>query len=336
MSRPAHKLSIIDPKQICPRLRFVDDARAIPEKLYAQMALIREFETRALSLFETGVLFGTTHCYIGQEANAVGVINHLRAGDVIFSNHRCHGHFLTYANRADLLMAELMGRQSGVVGGRGGSQHVCHGNFYSNGIQGGIVPTAAGMALAEKMKGTGNIGVVFIGDGTLGQGIVYETLNMASLWDIPLLIVVENNGWAQSTPTHKELAGDVVARAAAFGVSSHAIDSTDAEELYGHFGPVVDNVRNTMRPHFEVIKTYRLCHHSKSDDHRPKEEVAAHEAGDPLRILGPRLNDAVRSEIEAQATDEIDRVVEWAQDQPFPDADKTFGDSRSLPLGLVG
>lgn len=339
MNIPAPLRSPPDPSKLCPRSRFTSDARPLNERLFTQMTLIREFETRALSLFEAGELFGTTHCYIGQEANAVGLINHLRAGDIIFSNHRCHGHFLTYAddtNGAELLMAELMGRATGVVGGRGGSQHICHGNFYSNGIQGGIVPTAAGMAFAEKIKGTGNIAVVFIGDGTLGQGIVYETLNMASLWDIPILIVVENNRWAQSTPIEKELAGDIVARAKAFDVSAHAIDSTDAERIYDYFGPVVEQVRNTMRPHFEVIETYRLCHHSKSDDHRPKDEVAAHEIGDPLRVLGLRLGNQARLAIEATTVQRIDEAVAWAKDQPFPSPDDVFdaprSDSQSLRI----
>ena len=332
MPRTAPGYANRDPSAICPRSRFAADERPLLEKLYAQMALIREFEARALALFEAGELFGTTHCYIGQEANAVGVINHLRAGDIIFSNHRCHGHFLTYADRADLLMAELMGREAGVVGGRGGSQHICHGNFYSNGIQGGIVPTAAGMAMAEKMKGTNNIAVVFIGDGTLGQGIVYETLNMASLWEIPILIVVENNRWAQSTPIEKELAGDIVSRADAFNISAHAIDSTDAERLYRHFEPIVDKVRDEGQPHFEVIETYRLCHHSKSDDHRPEAEVESHEANDPLRILGPRINEWARLALEDDAIAEIDRIVDWANEMPFPDPDKALINSTSQAL----
>ncbi len=309
-----------DPHQICPKTRFASDPRCLVEKLYAQMALIREFENCTLRLFESGKLFGTTHCHIGQEANAVGVINHLVQGDIIFSNHRCHGHFLTYANRPDLLMAELMGRTSGVVGGRGGSQHLCHGGFYSNGIQGGIVPTAAGMALAEKFRQSNNIAVTFIGDGTLGQGIVYETLNMVSLWSIPLLVVVENNHWAQTTPSHAGLAGDMVARAAAFNITTDSIASTDAEEIYEHFGPIVDSVRATQRPCFVVIDTYRLCHHSKNDDFRPQSEVIARQAKDPLKILAPRLDELARFALHAQAVEQMDQVTKWAEMQPFPNA----------------
>src|SRR6266567_1044375 len=195
----------------------------IRERLYAQMALIRRFEQQILDLFAAGELFGTTHCYIGQEANAVGIINHLVPRDIIFSSHRCHGHFLARTPTADLLMAQLMGRATGLVGGRGGTQHICYENFYSNGVQGGIVPTATGMALAEKMQGTGAIATVFMGDGTLGEGLVYEAFNLASLWSAPILFVIENNRWSQSTPVEKQLAGSMLARGRAFGIDSGEI-----------------------------------------------------------------------------------------------------------------
>lgn len=303
--------------RLSPRCRFHRDPRPIPEKLYAQMTLIRQFEQRVLGLFGEGSLFGTTHCCIGQEANAVGVINHLRAGDIVFSNHRSHGHFLAWSDRPELLLAELMGRATGIVGGRGGSQHICYGDFYSNGVQGGIVATTMGMALAEKMQNSGSIATVFIGDGTLGQGLVYECLNLASLWNLPVLIVVENNGWAQSTPTHRQLAGDMVQRAIAFGISAGEVRTTDAEQLFEHFGPHIQRIRQTSRPHFEVIHTYRLCHHSKNDDHRPVDEVERHKGFDPLPILRRRLADSVACQIEGDSTARVERAVAWAQQQPF-------------------
>ncbi|MFU8803697.1 MAG: thiamine pyrophosphate-dependent dehydrogenase E1 component subunit alpha [Bradymonadaceae bacterium] len=302
-----------------PRRRFEDDPRQELEKLYAQMVLIRRFEEHLLDLFETGALVGTTHCYIGQEANAVGIINHLDERDIVFSNHRCHGHFLVYADRPELLAGELMGRATGVVGGRGGSQHICHHGFYSNGIQGGIVPTATGMALAEKVKGTGAVAVVFLGDGTLGQGVVYEALNMASLWSAPILFVVENNRWAQSTPVEKELAGDMASRGRAFGMDAGEIDSTDAEKLYGHFGEIIDKVRRTSRPHFEVIHTYRLCHHSKSDDARPQDEIDRYQKNEPLPKLRARIDENVATGIEDVVRDRVEAAFGWADRQPFPD-----------------
>lgn len=302
----------------CPATRFREAQGSLSEKLYRQIVLIRRFEERLLELFDTGDLFGTTHCYIGQEANAVGILNHLRRGDVVFSNHRCHGHFLTFSDRPDLLMAELMGRDGGLVSGRGGSQHICWGNFYSNGVQGGIVPNAVGMALAEKIKRTGAIATVFLGDGTLGEGVVYEALNMASLWSAPVLFVVEDNRWAQSTPVEKELAGDMVARGRAFGIDAGEIASTDAEELYRHFAPIVAKVRAEQRPHFEVIHTYRLCHHSKSDDSRPHDEVERHRAEEPLPKMRRRLPPEIAEAIDLDARRRVEDAERAARALPFP------------------
>jgi hypothetical protein len=150
------------------------------------MFFIRRFEETLLDLFSLGKLVGTTHTYIGQEANAIGLIDHLDPDvDTIFSNHRCHGHYLAFTDDAFGLLCEVMGKAPGVCGGKGGSQHLCKGNFYSNGVLGSIVPVATGIALAEKRKGTGRGLDVFLGDGTLGEGVTYESLNIASLWQLP-------------------------------------------------------------------------------------------------------------------------------------------------------
>jgi TPP-dependent pyruvate/acetoin dehydrogenase alpha subunit len=189
------------------------------------------------------------------------------------------------------------------------------------------------MALAEKIKGTGRIAVVFLGDGTLGEGIVYESLNMAALWSIPILFVVEDNGWAQSTPVGKGLAGDMVARASAFGIEAGEIRTTDAERLHDHFGPIVSCTRNRMRPRFEVIHTYRLCHHSKSDDHRPRQEVERHRADDPLPLLRSRIDPGVARSLDQRAAARVDEAIDWARQQPFPDPatmSDAFGET-SLP-----
>lgn len=302
-----------------PRERFEAMNGTPKEKLYEQMFLIRRFEERLLVLFEEGVLTGTTHACIGQEADCVGVLNHLEKGDLVFSNHRCHGHYLVYADDPRGLAAEIMGRVTGVVGGRGGSQHICVDGFYSNGIQGGIVPVLVGMTLAEKRRGRSPVGVVFLGDGTLGEGVVYEAFNMASLWSVPVLFVVEDNRWAQSTPVELELAGHMVRRGEAFGISSGEIESTDAEELFAHFEPLVEKVRREGRPHLEVIHTYRLCHHSKSDDKRPEEEVEARRAEDPLPKMRARLSDAVAVGIEAGVEARLDIAFEEALAAEEPD-----------------
>lgn len=299
-----------------PARRFADLGGSIGERLYRQMRLIRRFEETLLERFEAGDVAGTTHACIGQEADAVGVINHLEEGDVVFSNHRCHGHFLTYADRPDLLAAEVMGRAGGLVGGRGGSQHICYESFYTNGVQGGIAPVGVGMALAEDVTDGEDVAVIFLGDGTFGEGVLYEAMNMASLWSAPVLFVVEDNRWAQSTPVEKQLAGDMVARAEAFGIEAGEIESTDARRLYNHFEPLVDRVREIGRPHLEVIRTYRLCHHSKSDDKRPREEVERRKKDDPLPRMRERLDVQAAREIEDQVEVRIQKAFDRASDEP--------------------
>ena len=201
------------------------------EQLYAKAILIRAVEQRLLHLFSQGKLFGTVHTCIGQEWSGVAVAEHLEKPDLVFSNHRCHGHFLARTDNVDGLIAEIMGKSSGVCGGRGGSQHLCWKGFYSNGVQGGIMPVAAGLALAQKLTGSGGITVVFIGDGTLGEGVVYETLNIASKWDLPLLVVLENNPYAQSTHQRQTLAGDICLRAEAFGIMARLGNTWEPEKL---------------------------------------------------------------------------------------------------------
>jgi TPP-dependent pyruvate/acetoin dehydrogenase alpha subunit len=288
-----------------------DEPRA--ERLFRRMYFIRRFEASLLELFDTGVLNGTTHACIGQEANAIAVIEHLREGDHLFSNHRCHGHFLAWTGDALGLMAEIMGKPEGVCGGIGGSQHLCAPGFKSNGIQGGIVPTAAGIALAKKLKGgAGDVSAVFIGDGTLGEGAVYETLNIASLWQLPLVIVLEDNGWSQSTPSSANFAGDMRARFDAFGLPVWELDSTDIDEIDAAAAAAISRAREGG-PVALIVHTYRLCHHSKNDDNRPEAEVAARWALDPIAINGAKLapdaRAAIEADVEAALADVIERAV---------------------------
>jgi len=282
---------------------------SLDARLFRRMRFIRRFEETLLALFEEGVLNGTTHACIGQEADAVGVVEHLRAGDHVFSNHRCHGHFLAWTGDADGLLAEIMGQPAGVCGGVGGSQHLCAPGFKSNGIQGGIVPAAAGLALAEQLRGTDGLSVVFLGDGTLGEGVVYEVLNLAALWRLPLLLVVEDNGWAQSTPRSANLAGDIAARFMAFGLPVVEVDSTDVRETHAAAGAAVSGCRSRRGPGALIIRTYRLCHHSKNDDHRPAAEIEAHRAGDPLTVHGARLEPRERAAIERDVEDGLDACL---------------------------
>ncbi len=284
-----------------------DDTR--DELLYRRMLFIRRFEERLLALFETGLLNGTTHACIGQEADCVAVMEHLGEEDHVFSNHRCHGHYLARTGDARGLLAEIMGRPDGVCGGIGGSQHLAAPGFKSNGVQGGIVPAAAGIALANELSGSEAISVVFIGDGTLGEGLVYETLNVASLWRLPLLIVVEDNGWSQSTPSRLNLAGSIRGRFEAFGLAVEEIDSTDVLEIAPVAERAVSFVRGRRFPCALIIHTYRLCHHSKNDDNRPREEVEARWALDPLAVHGRRLDLDASAKIDAEVAAAIDELV---------------------------
>jgi TPP-dependent pyruvate/acetoin dehydrogenase alpha subunit len=273
------------------------------------MRFIRRFEERLLELFDTGVLNGTTHACIGQEADSVSVMAHLRDGDHVFSNHRCHGHYLAHTGDARGLMAEIMGLPEGVCGGIGGSQHLAAPGFKSNGVQGGIVPAAAGIALAQQLSGGDDISVVFIGDGTLGEGAVYESLNLASLWQLPLLVVLEDNGWSQSTPSHLNLAGGMRERFEAFGIGVDEIDSTDILEIEPLADRAVTAVREQRAPRALIIHTYRLCHHSKNDDNRPREEVEARWALDPLLIHGRRLDPSASARIDEEVGEAIEELV---------------------------
>jgi TPP-dependent pyruvate/acetoin dehydrogenase alpha subunit len=289
----------------------------LKEELYYLMVLIRLFEQRVLELFSRGLLFGTAHCCIGQEAGAVAVIGNLQENDIIVSNHRCHGHYLARTEDVQGLMAELMGRVGGVCGGRGGSQHLCKGNFYTNGIQGNMVPVAAGMALAQKKKGTDSIVVLFIGDGTFGQGVVYETLNMISLWRLPVLIVVENNRYAQTTPVTMNFAGTFSARAEAFGLSVGETDTDDVIRLKNRFADIIKTVRTQSCPHVEVIHTYRFCAHSKGDDYRPSEEIEFWRAKDPLKKLEEQIPVELQLKLTERAAAKIEQAVIKAENMPF-------------------
>jgi acetoin:2,6-dichlorophenolindophenol oxidoreductase subunit alpha len=286
------------------------------ERLYRRMRFIRRFEELLLGLFEEGLLNGTTHACIGQEADCVGVIEHLRPGDHIFSNHRCHGHYLAWSGDALGLLAEIMGKEAGICGGIGGSQHICAPGFKSNGILGGTLPASAGIALALKLSGEGGISVVFVGDGAFGEGAVYETLNMASLWSLPLLVVVENNGYSQSTPSRLNLAGELDARLAAFAVPVTRIESTDVEEIDEAAAREIELVREHGSPRALVIDTYRLCHHSKSDDNRPEDEIAARWTTEPLVVHGGRLDGHARERIESEVETALAEVVELAKALP--------------------
>lgn len=240
----------------------------------ARLLMIRRFEEKLLELFARGELNGTTHTCLGQEYIPVALEPLLHEHDFVFSNHRGHGHYLArYGDPAGLL-AEIMGREGAVCQGVGGSQHILRDRYLSTGVQGESMPVAVGVALSLKRREPGRLACVYIGDGTWGEGAVYEALNMARLWDLPLLVVVENNGIAQSTPTSVQMAGTIAARAQAFDIAHVLIESVDPGQIRAVLTSLVDQVR-AGEPLVAEFVTHRVGPHSKGDDSRSAAELAS-------------------------------------------------------------
>src|SRR5215470_7952269 len=262
--------------------------------IYGFAHLIRLTEQLLLDLFSQELLSGTTHTCIGQELCQMSVVRALdHANDVVLSNHRNHGHFLTYSGDPLGLIAEIMGRESGVCGGYGGSQHIAYRHFHSNGVQAGMTAIGAGLAKARQMAKDDSIVAVFVGDGTLGEGLLYEALNLASIWRLPMLYVVENNGIAQTTDTKHTTGGSILARGAAFGLKCWEIDDA-SESLLADAERIVAETRRSAAPGFVVIHTRRQGPHSKGDDLRPSAELDAIKSRDPLTRVGASLPAAER------------------------------------------
>lgn len=263
-----------------------------PNSLFAYGYLIRETEKLILELFGRGLVSGTTHTCLGQELCQMSVVRALNhPDDYVLSNHRNHGHFLTYSGNFAGLVAEIMGRKDGVCGGYGGSQHLAFRNFHSNGVQAGMTAIGVGLAVALKAKGSKGVVATVIGDGTLGEGLLYESMNLASIWNVPVLFVVEHNGIAQTTYTRDTIGGDIVARGKAFGLSAWRVSDRD-ENFFSDVEAVVAELREQTKPGMLVIDTGRLGPHSKGDDLRDASERDALVAADPLMALASRLPDA--------------------------------------------
>jgi pyruvate dehydrogenase E1 component alpha subunit len=227
-----------------------------------------------LRLFEAGELAGTVHTCLGQEYIPVALAP-LVAGGKVFSNHRGHGHYLAHTRDPEGLLAEILGRAGAPCHGVGGSQQLRRDGFRSAGIQGQLLPVAVGAALHAARSGTDELVTAYLGDGTFGAGVVYEALNLAALWQVPLLVVVENNGIAQSTPTKHAMAGTIAGRAAAFGIDFHHIAHFDIERIRAELTTRIARVRDEGRPLLVEFDTVRLGPHSKGDDSRGSAEIAA-------------------------------------------------------------
>lgn len=280
------------------------------------LLLIRHFEWKLLDLFAAGKLNGTTHTCLGQEYVPVSLGPLLAEDDFAFSNHRGHGHYLArFADPAGLL-AEITGREGAVCGGVGGSQHIFRGSYLSTGIQGESLPVAAGTALHFKRKGLPLLAAAYIGDGTWGEGSVYEALNIARLWELPLLVVVENNGISQTTPSRLNMAGTVGDRARAFDVDHHLVNTSDVQKIRAELAPKIERVRHRRLPLVVEFDTVRLGPHSKGDDTRSAGTVESarlrdwytgYRAQDPDRF--DRHDRAIRELIDGVAEDVLTRPL---------------------------
>jgi len=291
-----------------------------------QMLLIRRFEEKLDELFSSGVIKGTSHLCAGQEAVACGVCAALEPSDCLTSTHRGHGHFLAKGGSASALMAELWGKEGGPSKGRGGSQHVADysiGFLGSNGITSGGLPIATGAALAAKMKKTGQVVVAFFGEGGANQGTFHESLNMASVWDLPVVFVCENNRYAMSTPFEQGTSGGSVAgRGAGYGIPGEVVDGTDFFAVYETMLRAVGRARNGEGPSLVEAHVYRFYGHSKSDkcEYRTREEEAQWRERDPIGLLQTRIgmdNDEFKTLLE-EVDSEVEAAVEFARASPEP------------------
>lgn len=288
--------------QTCELSSLNSDLNALDKSIIHEALLIRLVEEKFIELFSAGKMNGTVHTCVGQEFSAVTIINHLIEEDYVTSNHRCHGHFISKTKNWKGLIDELMGLASGVCKGIGSSQHLCAKGFLSNGPQGALLPVASGIALNKKQKGDKGIVVSFIGEGTLGEGVLYETFNLSSLYALPHLFVCENNFYSQSTPQSDAISGEILNRAKAFEIKSFQSDTWDISSLSKVAGDAINYVRKTSKPAFLLVKTYRLNPHSKGDDNRDTSEITWFRQRDVLnRLLEMKpwadLAEQLRSEI---------------------------------------
>ena len=300
--------------------------------LYQRMMLIRIFEERIARLRETGELQGSAHLYVGQEAVAAGVCARLNDDDYVASTHRGHGHCIAKGVDVARMMAELFGRATGTNHGKGGSMHIADtsvGMLGATGIVGAGTPIALGAALSAKTRGTRQVSVAFFGDGAMGQGPVYECLNMAAIWKLPMIFVCENNGYAESTSAEYALSTpDLARRAEAFMIPATTIDGQDVFAVYEAMGRAVERARAHEGPSFIEAKTYRYYGHFLGDDplrYRSKQEEEHYRERDCIRrfeaVMAERrlLGEAELAAIGKEAEQRVEAAVEFAKSSPLPD-----------------
>jgi pyruvate dehydrogenase E1 component alpha subunit len=306
---------------------------------YRAMLTIRRFEERVNELYRSARMPGLAHLYIGEEAVAVGVCTALRQDDYITSTHRGHGHCL--AKGADLrrTFAELLGREEGYCRGKGGSMHIAdhaNGNLGANAIVGGSAGIATGAAFSARRRGTDQVAVCFFGEGALGQGLLYEVMNMASLWRLPVIYVCENNHYSEYTAYRETTAGEVLDRPRAFGIPAREVDGQDVRAVHAATAELVAAARGGGGPAFLLCDTYRYHGHHVGDVDRAYSRTAQEEtdwAGrDPIARLAAWLgeagaaDDAALAQIDAQVTAAVAEAAAHALEAPFPDAARVDDD----------
>jgi TPP-dependent pyruvate/acetoin dehydrogenase alpha subunit len=305
------------------------DAAAARE-LYRRMRLIRGFEDTVQSLFQRGHVHGTTHLYSGQEASGVGVCSMLREGDRVAGTYRGHGHALALGVSPQGLMDELLGRETGVCGGRAGSMNVIdveRGLIGCFGIVGGSIGAATGAALSEKLLGTGAVAVAFFGDGTSNQAYFHECLNWAQVERLPVVFVCENNLYMEFTPIENVTAGAIGSRPMAMGIDTRSVDGNDVWAVREAAGEAIEHARSGAGPAFLETLTYRFVGHSRSDPgkYRKPGELDEWRKRDPLLLARASLQERYGipperlDEIDAEVAAELEAVVERGLAAPFPD-----------------
>jgi acetoin:2,6-dichlorophenolindophenol oxidoreductase subunit alpha len=302
-------------------------------RMYTEMMKIRVFEEHVNELYRSAKMPGLAHLYIGQEAVAVGVCQALRRDDYITSTHRGHGHCLAKGAEVERMFCELLGKEAGYCRGKGGSMHIAdheNGNLGANAIVGGSAGIATGAAYSAKARGSDQATVCFFGEGALGQGVLYEVMNMAALWKLPVVYACENNLYSEYTHYSETTAGDVLARASAFAIPGEEVDGQDVRLVYAAAARAVARAREGDGPSFLLLNTYRYHGHHVGDVDRAyyrssEEEDEWQRERDPLRLLSSWLvergeadNEALER-IERRVRDEVEAGVEAALSASFPD-----------------
>ena len=298
--------------------------------IYERMRLIREFENKAAELFAAGKIPGFVHLYAGEEAIAVGVCAHLTDRDYITSTHRGHGHCIAKGVDINEMTAELFGKAAGACKGKGGSMHIADvtkGMLGANGIVGAGGPLACGSGLMAKIKGTDQVTICFFGDGAAEQGTMHESMNLASIWKLPVIFVCENNGYAQSTPVHYHSASrDIADRATAYNMPGFGVDGTDLFAVYEAAGEAIARARRGEGPTLIECKAFRYYGHFQGDNlsYYTEEDKSKQKARDPIdtfrkRVLERKLlSEKKLADIDARAPQIIGEAFQQAEAAPYP------------------